>query len=218
MARLTQPNRSQFTDPDDLEAYDAVVERQATLKHAAERDPALDAPALGGYWGGLLTSPTMCAIAARMGAFMRTAGDRESSFSHAEREFVDQVLSADWKTNVVQSLHVRDAIATGVRMEAVEALRFGHEEDLDEHERLLARYIRQVISGTVDDATFDSLASHFGKRGLLEYTGFVLWLQWIIRMMQVIGVNDPDDAEIDELIEGLKQGSVQVSDFRERIG
>jgi hypothetical protein len=218
MARLTQPNRAEFDDPDDLEAYDAVVRRQATLKHASDDDPALDAPALGEYWGGLLTSPTMCAIAARMGAFVRTAGDRDGSFSHADREFVDQVLSADWRTNVVQGVHVRDAIATGVRMEAIEALRYGHEERLDERERLLARFIRQVVSGTVDDATFAAIESHLGKRGLLEYTGFILWLGWIIRMMQVLGVNDPDDAEIDALIDGLKSGSVEVPDFRERIG
>ena len=132
--------------------------------------PTLDSPALGEYWGGLLTSPTMCAIAARMGAFVRTAGDREGSFSHADREFVDQVLSADWRTNVVQGVHVRDAVATGVRLEAIEALRDGREERLDEHERLLARFIRQVVSGTVDDATFAAIETYLGKRGLLDDT------------------------------------------------
>jgi len=218
MPRLTQPNRGDFEDAEDRDAYDAVVTRQASIKHASEGGSGLDAPALGEYWGGMLTSPTMCAIAARMGAFMRTAGDRPGSFSHWEREFVDQVLSADWRTNVVQHTHVPDAIATGVRMEALEALRYGHEDELNEHERLLARYVRQVVAGTVDDETFDAIAGHFGKRGLFEYTGFILWLQWIIRMMQVIGVSDPDDAEIDGVIAGLRDGSIPVPDYRERIG
>jgi len=74
------------------------------------------------------------------------------------------------------------------------------------------------VSGTVDDATFAAIERYLGKRGLLEYTGFILWLQWIIRMMQLLGVNDPDDSEIDALIAGLRDGSIEVPDFRERIG
>jgi hypothetical protein len=211
MARLPQPPRSAFDDAEDLEAYDAVVKRRGAMKMTGEGDD------VGEYFGALLQSPRMCGIAARMGTFVRTAGEREGTYTHAQREFVDQVLSNDWKTNVVMGLHVPDAVAAGVRLEAIEALRFGREEELDEGEQLLARFIRQAVSGTVDDETFASMRELMGDRGVVEYAGFVLWLQWIIRMMQLLGVDDPADEQIDALITGMRDGSVAVPDFRQRL-
>jgi hypothetical protein len=211
MARLPQPPRSAFDDPEDLEAYDAVVKRRGAMKMTGDGDD------VGEYFGALLQSPVMCGIAARMGTFVRTAGEREGTYTHAQREFVDQVLSNDWKTNVVMGLHVPDAVAAGVRLEAIEALRFGHEDDLDGNERLLARFIRHAVNGTMDDDTFAGVRELMGDRGLVEYAGFVLWLQWIIRMMQLLGVDDPPDEQIDALITGMRDGSVAVPDFRQRL-
>jgi hypothetical protein len=217
MLRLPQPARSDFEDPADRDAYDAVIDRRSKMAMVNDGDDP-DKPAMGEYWGSLINSPQMCAIAARMGNFIRTAGERDNTYAHWERELVDQVLSADWKTNVVQELHVPDGIAAGVRIDAVEALRFGDEDRLNEDERLLVRYIRQVVSGTVDDETFGVMQEHLGTRGLVEYTGFILWLQWIIRMMQALGVTSPPDDEIDALIRGLRDGSIALPNFHERIG
>jgi hypothetical protein len=218
MPRLTQPSRTQFDDPEDLESYDAVIRRRTSMEMTTDDDGSLDAPHLGEYWSGLINSPRLCALAAQMGTFVRTAGERPDTYSHADREFVDQVLSADWKTNVIQALHIPDGVAAGVRLEAVEALHYGREEELNEDEQLLARYIRQLVTGTVDDETFAAMKERLGARGVVEYSGFVLWLQWIIRMMQMIGVNDPPDAEIQAIIAGLKEGSIEVPDYRKRLG
>jgi hypothetical protein len=147
----------------------------------------------------------MCALAAQLGVFVRTAGNREDSYSHADREFVDQVLSADLKTNVVQGIHVADAFREGVRIEAIEALRCGREEDLTKDEALLATYIRQVVSGTVDDPTFAAIESRLGSRGLVEYTGFILWLHWIMRMMQALNTATISDEDVDAIIAELKE-------------
>jgi hypothetical protein len=217
MARLPQPPRSAFSDPDDLAGYDAVTERQAGL-FGNVFDPELGGPDVGDYWGALLNSPRMTAIAGDMGNFVRTAGERPGGYAHWERELVDQVLSADWKTNVVQGLHIGDAVSTGVRLEAIEAIRYGHEEDLTEDERLLVKYIRAVVSGTVDDQLFAAMQERLGARGLVEYTGFIMWLSWIMRMMQVMRTPDPPDAEIDAIIVGLKDGSLAIPNYRERLG
>jgi hypothetical protein len=216
MARLPQPPRVAFEEPEDLAAYDAVIQRQASMQTTAEGSGA-ETPEIDDYWGALLNSPRMCAIAASMGTFVRIAGERPGSYAHWEREFVDQVLSADWETNVVQGLHITDGVAAGVRLEAVEALRFGHEEDLNDDERLLARYIRQAVSGKVDDETFLAMEGRLGARGIVEYTGFVLWLQWIIRMKQALGVRSPSDEQIDAIVRGLRDGSTTIPDFRQRL-
>jgi hypothetical protein len=62
------------------------------------------------------------------------------------------------------------------------------------------------------------MKERLGARGVVEYSGFVLWLGWIIRMMQMIGVTDPPDADIEKIIDGLKDGSIEVPNFRERLG
>jgi hypothetical protein len=214
-----QPDRSEFS-ASEQEDYDRVVARYYTGKpgEPPPMNPSGNGHGdLGEYFGALMQSPPLCAIASRMGTFVRKAGEREGTYSHADREFVDQVLSADWKTNVVLRRHIQDALATGVRMEAIEALRYGHEEDLDEDERLLATYIRQVVSGTVDDETYAAIDARLGTRGLVEYTGFILWLQWIIRMMQALGVAAPGDEEVDQLIADLKSGSRELPDFKQWI-
>jgi hypothetical protein len=56
-----------------------------------------------------------------------------------------------------------------------------------------------------------------GTRGAVEYTGFILWLQWIMRMMQALKVNDPSEEEIDQLIKDLKSDRSKVPDYRVRI-
>jgi hypothetical protein len=205
----SQPLRTEVA-AEELADYDAVVARMRR-QFQAEGDPE-EFFAVGDYFGALLTSPPMAAICTRMGTFVRTVGEREGSYSHADREFVDQVLSADWKTNVVQDVHIADAVGTGVRIKAIEALLHGHEEDLTDDERLLARYIRQAVSGTVDDATFTQMEDRLGTRGLVEYTGFILWLQWIIRMMQALGTHTISDEEVDEIIKDLKSGETGYGD------
>jgi hypothetical protein len=194
-----------------------VPMRSTVPGHEAVFDEEIGAPDIGEYWGALLHSPLMAEISIRMGRFVRTAGDRDDSYSHADREFVDQVLAVDWRTNVVQGHHVPDAVATGVRIEAIEALRSADESQLTEDERLLAAFIRAAVDGTVDGELFAAMQDRLGSRGTVEYLGFILWLQWIIRFMQAVGCHDLDDSEVDALVQGIKSGSIEVPNFRDRI-
>jgi hypothetical protein len=216
MERPPKQPRREDIPPEEQEEYDTVINRMRKLFGVGEGTPGEHFD-VGDYFGALLTSPPLCAIAARMGTFVRTAGNRDNSYSHADREFVDQVLSVDWKTNVVQGVHIPDAVGAGVRLEAIEALRYGHEEDLTEDEQLLARYIRQVVTGTVDDATYQAIEGRLGTRGLVEYTAFTLWLQWIMRMMQALATGNPSDEEIDKIISDLRAGSSIGRDYEKRL-
>jgi alkylhydroperoxidase family enzyme len=206
------PKRDDFTSPEDLEAYDFVVSRfrKPTTAPGDESDVIP-------YFRLLLNSPLWAAPLARMGANVRTAGDRGDSYTHKDREWVDQVLAVAFRSNVVQGTHVPDALATGVRLEAIEAIRAGREDDLTDDERLLARYIRQVVSGTVDDAMFETIENRMGRRGAVEYTIFIAFLQLIMRLYQAFGLPDPPDEEIDRWLQEFRDGTRQVPDFRERI-
>jgi hypothetical protein len=115
-------------------------------------------------------------------------------------------------------LHIDDAISVGVRLEAIEAVRSGHEENLTEDEALLTRYIRQVLSGTVDDATWEKMFDRLGQKGIVEYTTFILLFNLILRSFQAFGVTAPSDEEIARHIQELKDGTVVPnSDWQRRF-
>jgi hypothetical protein len=198
-----QPRRTEIPDT-DIAAYDGVVKRFRAWFGAGDA-PAETHFEVGTYFGALLNSPQLCAKASDLGVFFRAVGNTPGSYSHADREFVDQVLSADWRTNVVQNTHIPDAVKAGVRLEAIEALRQGREEILNEDERLLAAYIRQVVNGKVEESTYARMQERLGVRGLVDYTGFILWLQWIIRMMQALDTGTVSDEQVDALIQQVKE-------------
>jgi hypothetical protein len=210
-----QPTRDEIPDQ-ERDAYDAVIVRMRKMAGLPDAPPEEHMP-VGTYFGALLNSPLMTQIVAQMGTFVRTAGNRPNTYSHADREFVDQVLSVDFKTNVVQGVHIADAVGVGVRLEAIEALRYGHEEDLNDDEQLLARWIRQVVNGQVDNDTYNAIEERLGTRGLVEYTGFILWLHWTMRMMQVLGTEDPSDEEVDKIVAELRSGSDRGQDYATRL-
>jgi hypothetical protein len=164
------------------------------------------------YHAALLNSPPFGAALNQLGRLARTAGERPGSYSHADREFVDQVLSADWATNVVQSLHIPDALAVGVRAEAVEALRSGSEQRLTPDEQLLASYIRAVVNGTVTDEAYAAIERRLGERGAVEYTIFIGFLSMTIRLFQAFGMPDPGDEEIEQLLSDLRAGVRKLPD------
>jgi alkylhydroperoxidase family enzyme len=207
-----QPGTSEFTAAEDLAAYELLIAR-----YRRDPDQPADEVPVSPYFGALLNAPTFAAALGRLGTLVRTAGDREGTYSHLDRELVDQVLAPYLGTNVVMKTHVPDALAVGVRLEAIDALRAGRDEDLTDDERLLARYIRQVVDGSVDDATFDAIEARLGTRGLVEYTIFVALLQLIMRLYQAFGLPDPSDEEIDELIRQFREGERELPDYRLRI-
>jgi hypothetical protein len=199
------PSREEVPEH-EREAYDMVMQRSAGKFGS-----------LPPYHAALLASPPFGAALNQLGRLARTAGERPDTYSHADREFVDQVLSADWGTNVVQRLHVPDALAVGVRPEAIEALRSRHEERLTEDERLLAGYIRAVVNGTVTDAAYEAIERRLGSRGAVEYTIFIGFLSMTIRLFQAFGMPDPDDDEIAELLSELRSGARELPDPSSRF-
>lgn len=203
----SQPRRENVS-ADEHPAYDSIVSRFRAWFEAGDAPPE-EHFEVGTYFGALLNSPNMCSLASQMGSFFRNVGNGEGSYSHADREFVDQVLADEFKSNVVQHVHIIDAVKSGVRIEAIEALRHGRYDELDEDEKLLDRYIRQVVRGTVDDETYGRMMQRLGTRGLVEYTGFILWLQWIMRMMETLKTGTLTDAEVDDLIAQARQVSVE---------
>ncbi|HVW43987.1 MAG TPA: hypothetical protein VHC18_21815 [Amycolatopsis sp.] len=200
---------------DERAAYEAVVGRQRVHRGL---DPDSDEPLeLGPYHAALATAPVIGQLISQLGLVFRTRGDHEGTYSHADREFVDQVLAVDNGWNGFMVMHTYDGVSAGVRIEAIEALRAGREEDLTDDERLLATFIRQVLSGGVTDQIWDAMERRISHRGAIEYATFIMFLHLIMRLFQAFGSPDVPAAEIDELVRKIRAGAVPVPDFRERI-
>jgi hypothetical protein len=209
-----RPKRADIA-PDELELYDEALTRVAGWRATTPSDDFEPIP----YFGVLLNSPPIAARQTKTGSTVRGIGNRDGSYSHADREWVDQVLSYTFDYYGVLGVHTPDAIAVGVRLEAIEALRDGREDDLTDDERFLTAYIRQVISGTVTEASYERLEQRLGKRGAIEYTYFIGYLQMVIRLHMAFGCPSPTRAEIDEVLNGFREGTHDVRpDWESRLG
>jgi alkylhydroperoxidase family enzyme len=218
---MTRPPREvkrEEVREEDLEFYDAVVRRSRAPGRRFAEDDAQQGKKRYDYYLLLLHSPEMAYHLTQMGRLVRAAGLEPGSYSHYQREFVDQVLCPLLGTNLVLPTHIVDALAAGVRLGAIEALRYGRDEELTEDELLLATFVRQVSTTSMTDATWNSMEEQLGERGVVELMIFTGLLNMILRMQSALGMPEASDEEIDELIRGLKDGTREVGGFVDRSG
>ncbi len=162
-----------------------------------------------GYFGVLANTPPLGWRLASAGRAMRQRGNYEGTYSHTQREFVDQIMMQDFGTNAFRRLHTNDALSAGVRLEAIEAIRTGREDEvLTDEEKLLARFIRGVTSRTLDDDTWDALEAQIGERGTTEYAIFVAFLQLILTLYHAFGLPPDSEEEVQGVIDRFKAGRI----------
>jgi hypothetical protein len=209
VARIPPPDREALP-AEELADHDRVMSRQARLWAGAHTSS-------NEYFGALLNSPPLAAALVDLGRAARE-GEKRGYYSDAERELVDMVFSVDFGYNAILHLHIPDAIACGVRLEAIDALRAGREEALTGSERQIVEYCRAVVAGGVTDALFAALVERLGERGALEFTVFCGFLMCTFRLWMALGVTDPSDAEVDALLQGYRDGTGLAVDPAARIG
>lgn len=223
MSRSPSMPSPQDIRPEEQAAYDRVVARQMgyDYKSFAETMPhpvsSWSRGEIQPYFRALLHTPLIADHISELGVVYRTRGEAGDSYPHADREWVDMVVAQDLDCPFVQYVHLFDAVAVGVRPEAVRALRAGRLEELTPQERELTEYIRAVLGGTVTDDQYRRMEERVGVRGTIELTGFVGHLLMTMRIMQAVGGSEWPQEYVDELIEGLIDGTVKVPDAHARV-
>jgi hypothetical protein len=234
-----QPPRSEF-EGQDLAAYDQVVKQQksynydeflkiipAEHRHAvvaltgasATAQDAAEADRIQPYMGAMLNSPQPMRLISDLGAFFRARGQFPGTYTHADREWVDMVLAEELGAWGVYYTHMFDAVAVGVRIEAIRALREGRDEDLTAEEFVKAKYIRQVARGTVTPESYEKIEQLLGRRATVEFTGFIGFLIMTIRLIQTFGAHqERTEQMVSELIGKIERSEVPISDPHARAG
>jgi hypothetical protein len=215
------PDR-ESVNPEELDAYDAVIARQNWYRYDKLTSKLGDTGGLPGaeiqpYFANLLQSPELAHHISELGVVYRRAGEEGKSYAHADREWVDQVVGLELQQNFVPFAHLLDAVAVGVRPEAIKALREGRDDLLATEELQLTQYIRQFIHGTVTDSMYEAMRERLGERGVVELSAFIGHLLLTIRMQQAIGVPDVTAEQVDELLQSALDGTVELPDPSDRV-
>ncbi|HVX21003.1 MAG TPA: hypothetical protein VHB02_06630 [Acidimicrobiales bacterium] len=182
---------------EDRAAYDAVLERELR-KYGS----------LGGYFGGLLNAPSVGGALSHLGHVVRS-GASAGFYTNAERELIDMVLSVELDQQAVFAGHLPDAIAYGVRPEAVDAICRRDHAALTDDERLLVDYVLAVLRGTVTAAQFEAVTTRFGgPRGAVAYTVAIGFLIMTMRLMSAFGFG-PGPAD-GSLVQPYLDGTAEI--------
>ena len=203
---------------DELAAYDRVVNQQKaydytafvqTFMHPEVRD-SFPGDRLQPYFGAMLNSALISAGMSNLGVVYRSRGAFEDGMTHADREWVDMVLCDELECFWVLYVHAPDAIAVGVRPEAIVALVEGRLDDLTSDEREKELFIRAVINGTMQEGQYKSLESKLGVRATVELTCFTGHLIKTMRLMQAFGIPDTTREHLSEWVKALAAGEVDL--------
>lgn len=203
---------------DERSAYDSVVGRQAAydytpfVKRFLHEDVlrAFPGTSMQPYFGAMLNSPLVAQGMSDLGAVYRTRGETPDGMTHADREWVDMVLFEEVSCFWVVYVHAPDAVASGVRAEALRAVVQQREDDLTSDERLKSDFIRAVVRGTMTGDLYTAVEGMLGVRATVELTAFTGHLLKTARLMQAWGVPDITREQLEEFVEAIIDGRVEL--------
>lgn len=212
--------------PEEEASYDRLVAQQKAynypefVKRFLHEDMlrAFPGDKMQPYFGALLNSPLIAAGMSDLGVIYRTRGEHPDGMSHADREWIDMVMSEELNCNWVLYVHAPDAVAVGVRAEAILHLLLGQEEKLDADEKQKADFIRAVARGTMTPELYKSVEAKLGGvRAGVEFTAFCGHLLKTMRLIQAFGVPDITRAQLIEFVEAIVAGRVKLPDPKARV-
>lgn len=215
----TPPLPDRETVPEsERAAYDSVVERQLAYGYSdfvkgfrhTEVLRSFPGDRVQPYFAAMLNSPLVARAMSDLGAVYRTRGETPGGMTHADREWVDMVLCSEVGVLWVVYVHAPDAVASGVRAEAILAVVQGLEETLTDDEALKARFIRAVIRGTMTRDLYRAVERELGMRATVEVTAFTGHLLKAMRLKQAWGVPDITRDQLEEFVQALVNGDVAL--------
>jgi hypothetical protein len=205
----TIPQRSEVPE-EELAIYDKMVTVIPGLLELME-GRGRGATAI---WGGLLISPRCSEALWNAGGAALKQYNKPNTWTPYLHEWIDLVLSVATGVYVMQEEHTPNAVASGIRIEAVEALCAGRDEDLTNDELEIVTFIRRCIDGDMTDDSWKSMRRRIGsERGVVEYVWFIMDLLIHFRLCQIFDAPGMSEAEHRDLIGSLRAGTYELPDL-----
>ena len=166
-------------------------------------------------FGALLHAPRLTQKLIELGSSIRSLGavgdEAEAALPTDFVEFIAFVVFTELHTEArargsafaytrPMVNHISRAVESGIRPEAIHALRARDDGALLPEELELAVFARSVLGGEVTDALWTRMTARLGPRRAIEAASFVLLDFFMCRLESALGLADAPEQEVDELL------------------
>jgi len=162
-------------------------------------------------FGPLLHAPRVALKLIELGGALRSLGqigaDSEVSLPDDFVEFVAFVVFAHMHHEAASGHefayrrpmfnHVPRAVESGMRPEAIRALLDQDDDGLLPEEIELAEFVRDVLTGSVDDRRWAHMQDRLGPRRTIETASYALLDFFFCRLESALGLRDATEEELD---------------------
>ncbi|MEA3001864.1 MAG: hypothetical protein QOH81_652 [Sphingomonadales bacterium] len=198
------PARSEIA-PDELAAWDDFqirFEKVRDDKHMLKYRHRI----AGGFFG-LMCSPRLAAQLTAGGKPAMAQQGRPGSFTAIDHELIDLILSFDSGHWGLLANHVPFAIASGITVDQVRAVRDGRDETLPPEMQCSVKFIRATRDGTITDDLWAAMVAQIGsERGVVELMYLTLHLLMHVRLIQAFDEVQILPDELEDLLGLLERG------------
>jgi hypothetical protein len=222
MSRPPAVPRREDVDASELRDYDFVMASLQTPSpyhlHMAEAYPPAKA-VMGTMYSSLCVSPPVSAGLRRLARKVNTfipGQERHAGWTAADHELIDVTLGFE-DGHRPTTMHALQALGEGVRVEALEAICYGRDDDLTHDERQIVDYIRMVIHGRVTDEAWNALETRFGDtRSVVEFTYLILHIDLCSKLGDALSsiTGAPEGAftrgEFEQMLKDVRAGTQAI--------
>jgi hypothetical protein len=160
------------------------------------------------HFRAMAVSPSLAVQLSKLGYAVMSRQDQPSSFTQADHEMIDLVLPLDSGYWALLAGHTPAAIASGIRIDAIRALRDGREESLTADERQVIEFIRAVRDGTVSDTAWSSMRERIGsERGVVEFVYLICLLIFHHRFCWAVGAPEMQRDAFEQMLKEYENGT-----------
>jgi hypothetical protein len=167
-------------------------------------------------FGPLLHAPRVALELIELGGALRSlgevGGDSKAALPEDFVEFVAFVVFTQTHEEAVSRghpfayrrpmfNHLPRAVQSGLRPEAIQALRSHDDGALLPKERELAEFVRAVLTGSVDDERWARMQDRLGPRRTIETISYALLNFFFCRLESALGLQDATEEELDARVE-----------------
>jgi len=174
------------------------------------------------FFPALAIAPRTGATVVGKGGLLDTLMDYENLPGHVraiDHQSIDMTIALDagYYSAPLVNTHTPQALAAGIKMQTLEALR-DHRDDLihpDDRQRIA--FVRAVRDGKMTDEIWQAMKAQIGERGVVEFVHFVLFVEYYFKFGWAIGAKEVSLADFNKMLNDFKTGTRKPPELKSII-